>query len=70
MTRPVLGLPLEDALAALAADPRQITITEISAPRGEAPRGTLRVVAVRDDGSTLVAARFPDHIAEETIEEN
>ena len=70
MTRRVLGLPLEDALAALAADPRQITITEISAPRGEAPRGTLRVVAVRDDGSTLVAARFPDHIAEEIIEEN
>ncbi len=70
MTRPVLGLPLENALAALAADSRQITITEISAPRGKAPRGTLRVVAVRDGGSTLVVARFPDQIAEETIEEN
>lgn len=70
MTHPVLGLPLEDALAALAADSQQLAITEISAPRGEAPRGTLRVVAVRDGGRTLVVARFPDQITEETIEED
>lgn len=70
MTRSVWGLPLEDALTVVAADPQQITITEISAPRGNVPRGTLRVAAVRDDGNTLIVARFPDHVTEEAIEDN
>ena len=69
MTNSLLGLKLEDALSALhAAGCEGTQITEIHAPRGNSPRGTLRVVSVRDDGRALICARFPDNAEEEKCE--
>ena len=71
MTKTLLGLTLEDALRALHAEGREETqVTEIHAPRGNTPRGTLRVVSVRNDGRELVCARFPDTVKEEENEDS
>lgn len=64
MTQSLLGLPLSEALRRLEAagqEPGEITV--IRAPRGNSPRGTLRVVRVREDGKGLVCGEFADHAA-------
>lgn len=66
----VLGLPLESALRMLkAADVEVTDIKEISAPRGNTPRGTLRVVRVENGGKIITCARFPDTIEEKNDDE-
>ncbi|MBQ1256069.1 MAG: hypothetical protein IIW08_07065 [Clostridia bacterium] len=66
----VLGLPLEKAVSLLkAANVEGIDIKEISAPRGNTPRGTLRVVRVENGGKTITCARFPDTIEEKNDDE-
>lgn len=54
----LLGLRLEDALAALRAKGVEPTVLRTAAPRGERPGGTLRVVRVQ--GDTLTVASFQD----------
>ena len=69
MITEILGLPLESAVSRLrAAGIEPIDITEINAPRGETPRGNLRVVRVQNGGKKLTCARFPDTLKEEEIE--
>ena len=69
MTEGILGLSLEDAVACLrSAGVEPVEITEVSAPRGSTPRGSLRVVRVRDGGRSIVCARFPDTLEDSTIE--
>ena len=57
----VLGLPLLQAVAILAErgvfDP---LVEWTCAPKGAREEGTARVVAVREEGHVLVAARFLD----------
>ncbi len=57
----VLGLPLSQALAALSEcgifEPH---IEWTCAPKGSREEGTARVVAIREEGRVLVAARFLD----------
>jgi len=66
----VLGLPLDKAVSLLkAANAEEIEIKEISAPRGNTPRGTLRVVRVENGGKTITCARFPDTIEEKNDDE-
>lgn len=63
----ILGLPLNMAIARLraaGAEPREIT--EIRAPRGTTPRGTLRVV--RECDGALIVARFLDGAEENSRE--
>lgn len=62
----VLGLPLETALSLLKA--RGIAFTQVvwtGVPKNPGPEGTARVVAVRQEGRVLVAARFPNEVARE-----
>jgi hypothetical protein len=61
----VLGLPLSQAVAALKEcgvfDPQFEPLIEWTcAPKGAREEGTARVVAVREEGRVLVAARFLD----------
>ena len=56
----VLGLPLENALNLLNSP--DICVEEIKPPRGECPRGTLRVV--RQTETRLTVCRFPDDVLE------
>ena len=59
----LLGLPLDAALEKLGSEGiNDISICEISAPRGKITRGTLRVV--RQCGKTLTVCRFPDTVSE------
>ena len=70
MMRSILGLTLDDALEALRAagqEPEKITIT--NAPRGNQPRGNLRVVRVKNGGMELVCARFPDEAAQQAAKD-
>lgn len=61
----LLGMPLDMALAALKEANVDVTdIKEISAPRGNTPRGTLRVVRIEKGGKIITCARFPDTIKE------
>lgn len=62
----VLGLPLGMALSVLKA--RGIADTRVvwtAAPKNPQPEGCARVVAVRQEGRILVAARFTQEIARE-----
>lgn len=69
MMMPLLGLPLDKALALLReANVAVSDVKEISAPRGNTPRGTLRVVRVENGGKTITCARFPDTIEEKNDE--
>jgi len=69
MTENVLGLPVEKAIAILEkAGVSDVEITEASAPRGNTPRGSLRVVRVNGGGRSLLCARFPDTVEETQIE--
>ena len=65
MTRSLKGLPLDSALEILRGQGlTDVEVTEIIAPRGNAPRGNLRVVRVKNDGQQLTVARFPDDVLE------
>lgn len=65
MTQSLKGLPLETARNILESEGLTgIEVTETVAPRGNVPRGTLRVVRVRDGGRKLTVARFPDEVRE------
>ncbi|MBQ3078477.1 MAG: hypothetical protein IJC48_00575 [Clostridia bacterium] len=69
MMTQILGLPLEEALERLnAAGIDPIEITSVSAPRGSMPRGSLRVVRVKENGRFLTIARFNDSVEETEIE--
>ena len=59
---PLLGLPLEAALAELRARGIEPEIAFTESPRHPA-EGTARVVRVSEDGRKLVCARFPDQIS-------
>ena len=65
MMKSLLGLPLDKALALLKEANVDVSdIKEISAPRGNTPRGTLRVVRIQNGGKIITCARFPDTIKE------
>ena len=65
MTQSLKGLPLKSAQRILEAQGLTgIEITEIIAPRGNAPRGNLRVVRAKNGGQRLTVARFPDDVSE------
>ena len=71
MTQSLKGLPLETALRRLESEGlTDIQIIETVPPRGNAPRGNLRVVRARDGGRTLTVARFPDDILENNAPQN
>ncbi len=59
MREDLLGLPLERALALLAAKGITPSVRETCAPR-RAAGGCLRVVCASEDGRDLTAARFFD----------
>ncbi len=70
MISSVLGLPLDKAIELLRAAKVEVTdIKEISAPRGNTPRGTLRVVRIENGGKIVTCARFPDTIEEKNDDE-
>ena len=59
----LLGLPLDMALALLSS--RGICVEQVvwtCAPRNPQPEGSARVVAFRQEGRIVVAARFLDSI--------
>ncbi len=60
----LLGLPLEDALAALRARGVEPEVELTQSPRRPAA-GRARVVRVSEDGRRIVAARFPDRVETE-----
>ena len=59
----LLGLPLDTALARLAAENiSDIRIERYTAPRDGNTRGTLRIVRVREGGRLLTVCLFPDSV--------
>ena len=65
MTQSLKGLPLETALRRLESEGlTDIQIIETVPPRGNAPRGNLRVVRAKNGGQRLTVARFPDDVSE------
>ena len=63
MMNALLGLPLTVAQDILRAEGQeQFEIIETAAPRGNSPRGTLRVVRICEQEKKLVCARFSDEI--------
>ncbi len=60
----LLGLTLEDALAALRARGIEPAVEYTENPRRPA-EGTARVVRISADGLRLTCARFPDQIKPE-----
>lgn len=71
MTQSLKGLPLEMALRRLESEGlTDIQIMETVPPRGNAPRGNLRVVRVQNGGKKLTVARFPDDVLENNATRN
>ena len=64
----VLGLPLALAKAELRSMGVGNVIVEVTAPPFNTDKkGTLRVVAVRDEGQRIIIAAFHDYIGDKTL---
>lgn len=60
----ILGLPLDQALLALAADGiKGVRVQVVRAPRNPDATGTQRVIRMSQDGQELLVAHFPDEVA-------
>lgn len=62
--RSLLGLPLDLALARLAADGAMPEVRMTQAPRRPVETGETRVVSVSEEDNMLLAAVFPPPLSE------